>query len=268
MAFTTETYPATVMAVNDPEQRGRIRVACVGLLGDEDAELPMWVEPLTDWGWFYVPDPGEVVDIEVVDSSTQDESKGQASIDNLDLKWRGKRYWGNEEGEQPTPIHDFFKTSYGKQRGFVTPFGHVLVFDDTEGEQRITLTWVSEKNATDGEKISQIIMESDGTIKLVALGKHSIHLKENEVEMILDEGAALKVTGKDSAATTILGDGGVKAAIADHLETFYTATLKVYLEALFVPTGLGPSGPASAGIGPAPPWAPNINSNKLKFPDG
>lgn len=270
MTIRKETYPATVTATNDDEERGRIRVACAALLGDEDAELPMWVEPLHDWGWFVIPDVDEIVDIEVVAGTDLDENYQQASIDQLDVKWRSKRYYGNEEGDEPTVINAVFtEENYGKRRGFATPFGHTLLFDDTDGGQKIVLTWVQEKQAGSDapDKLSQITLDSDGTIKLSVLGKHFIHLRENEVEIQLNEGAGLLLTDKDAATTTVLGDGGVKAAIADHLETFY-GNLKSYIEGAIVPTAMGPSGTILAGSGPAPTWDGAINSNKLKFPDG
>lgn len=268
MSITTETYPATVMATNDPDGRGRIRIACVALLGDEDAELPMWVEPLHDWGWFYIPDVNEIVEVEVVTASSLDENFGQSSLNNLDIKWRGQRFYGNSEADEPTVIHEFFTAeNYGKRRGFATPFGHVIMFDDTEGSPKITITWTSEKQSTDPEKISQIVFDTDGTIKLSVLGKHFIHLRENEVEIQMDEGAGLLLTDKDADTTTVLGDGAVKATVADHLETFY-GTLKSFIEGAIVPTAMGPSGTILAGSGPAPTWDGAINSSKLKFPDG
>jgi len=266
----TETYPAVVTANNDDEQRGRIRIACVALLGDEESELPMWVEPILDWGWFFIPDIGEQVEIEVVTGTDQDEQYSQASIDNLDIKWRGQRYYGNEdneEGHDPTVIHPMFtEENYGKRRGFATPFGHVMMFDDTGDAPKLVLSWTSEQQSTDEEKISQLIIDTDGTIMLRVLGKNKIHLKENEIEVTLDDGAALKVTGKDGNAVTELGNGAVAVAIADHLQTFYSQ-LKMYIELAIVPTALGPSGTIMAGSGPAPTWDSNINSTKLKIPD-
>ena len=91
MSINIAKYWATVTNNVDPENRGRISVACVGLLGDEETELPMFVEPVHDWGWFYIPDVGELVEIEVIESSDEDEQHGQMSIDNLDIKWRSKR---------------------------------------------------------------------------------------------------------------------------------------------------------------------------------
>jgi len=267
MPIRTETMSATVTANNDDEKRGRIRVACVELLGDDDADLPMWVEPIFDWGWFFVPDVGEIVELEVTASSDMDESFLQASIDQLNVKWRGQRYYGNEEADVPTVIHPFFsEENYGKRRGFATPFGHIIMFDDTEGSPKVNLTWASETQAADAEKISQILIDTDGTIKLSVLGKHTIHLKENEIEVKLDEGASLKVVGKDDQTVTNLGDGAVAVAIADHLETFYSQ-LKTYIENAFVNTAMGPSATITASVGPATSWDSKINSDKLKVPD-
>jgi hypothetical protein len=267
MMYIKETYPATVTKNDDDEERGRIKVSCVGILGDDESELPMWVEPLLDWGWFYIPDNGEIVDIEVISSSELDESYQQASIDNLDIKWKGKRYYGNENGDEPTTIHDYFKENYGKRRGFATPFGHVMIFDDTEGSQKLILSWAKEKQATEDENISQLIIDSDGTVKLSVLGKNSIHIKENEVEILLNEGASVKLTDKDADAIMEVGDGSVAVAIADHLETFY-ASLKAHIDATTIPTAMGPSSPIGSGSeGPLPTWESKINSTHVKIPD-
>ncbi len=272
MTIRTETHPATVMATNDPEERGRIRIACTALLGDEDAELPMWVEPLHDWGWFYVPDVDEIIDVEVISGSHLDESFGQSSLDNLDIKWRGQRYYGNTEGDQPTAIHEFFTAeNYGKRRGFATPFGHVIMLDDTSGSPKITVTWVSERLATAADKISQIVLDTDGTIWLINKGSHTIHLKDGEVEIKLNGGAGLTLTGSGSNATTVFGDGGVVAAIADHLQTFYGTFAGIFDSHTHTTTATvsaGSPGVVAPTVTPFPAWLSSINSSKLKFPDG
>lgn len=267
MGLITEKYPALVVSSDDPEQRGRIRVSCTGLLGDDDAELPMWVEPKLPWGWFLIPDAGEQIEIEVVTESNEDESYGQSSIDHPDPMWTSVRYVGGEETSAPAPVHEFFKQAYGKRRGFATPHGHVLVFDDTAGAASVAIHYAVTKGATADAGLHSIIMDKDG-IRQTIQGKHSINIKASgEAEVLIDTGAALKVVGKDGDAVTTLGDGAVKATIADHLETLY-GQLKTYIENAKVPTSMGPSGTILAGSGPAPSWDPNINSNKLKFPDG
>ncbi len=58
-----EEYDAIVTSINPKDPPGYIRVACVGILGDEEAELPNPIAPMFDWGWFYMPDIGETVQI-------------------------------------------------------------------------------------------------------------------------------------------------------------------------------------------------------------
>jgi hypothetical protein len=140
MTSIREKFTAEVSSTEDPERRGRIKVICGALLGNEDEALPNWIEPIADWGWFYVPNVGELVELEMVVADSDDRSPGAISIGQGDLRWRG-RYWGNSEGAAPTAIPgDFTDTNYGKRRGFATPAGHVFMFDDTDGARKISIT--------------------------------------------------------------------------------------------------------------------------------
>ncbi len=286
-----ERYAATVTSIDDPENRGRIMVSCVGLAGDEDAELPMFVEPAFDWGWFYVPDVGEIVEVEVMEATDEDESYQQFSIDNLDIHWRGKRFItdGTILGEnRASPVNDAFTSeNYGKRRGFATPFGHVLLFDDTEGDTRIFLTLVKDKPLLGEPTISQILMDSDGSIKLSVLGKQFVHLKENDqlevslgdgshtliikpdqMEFKLGGGASVKVTGSGADAFAEFGNALVKVVIGERFEELYNQ-LKTKLDLFdkhIHPTGVGPSGTPTPIID-APEYDPDvINSDHLKIP--
>ena len=265
MGTTSERYDAVVKKNQDKEQRGRIRVACAGLLGNEKSELPMWIRPAYDWGWFYVPDIDEQVEIEIKTDSDIDEMRGQTSLADADVEWRGKRHY-SDEAKHPTPIHDDFKTNYGKRRGFNTPSGHVLLFDDTEGETKVYLTWSKEE---DGD-ISQMLFDTDGSVKLTMTDKSTLHLKDNEVEIKLDgNGAGFKVTGKDASTVAVVGNGAVHAAIAEHLQTMW-GLLKTQcdlFDAHLHTTPVGGSGPPVPLL-VCPAWASNIKSGKLSFPDG
>ena len=193
MPISTEHHTATVTDSDDPEKRGRIKVSCAGLLGDEESPLPMWVDPVGQWGWFIVPDVGELVEVVVVAGSGEDEQPGQMSIDNLDVQWRGARHYGNEEGDAPTPVpEDFTATNYGKRRGFATPGGHVLLFDDTEGDQKVSLTWHQEG------KYSFISFDKTGGIILSTHSKHLIQLDaENGEIKIWDQHGNMYVSDED-----------------------------------------------------------------------
>lgn len=145
MTELRERHEAIVTVNEDPEKRGRIKVKCPGIIGDPDTELPDFIEPSFDWGWFYVPDVGEEVEIEwVTEDENAEGTRGQASIDNPSIFWTTKRF-ESIEGEAARPQHDLMTgTNYGKRRGFRTPTGHVLFFDDTPGDEQVTLTWTNE----------------------------------------------------------------------------------------------------------------------------
>lgn len=281
--ISTATYYATVTFNNDPEKLGRIRVACVGLLGDEETEIPIDIEPVHDWGWFYIPDIGEIVEIEVTEGSSEDEQNGQMSIDNLDIKWRSARAYGNEEGDIPTPINeDFTSTNYGKRRGFATPMGHVFLFDDKEGSEQVSLKWqnkagencffamdkdgsivMSNKtgttlffNAKDGQMsiIDQHgnVFSSDSVgLKLIDASGNSVELKSGAIIVLGQSGVTISCKDAVIDAGNVEITGNVEAAV---LGTTFLPLLNAHVH----PTGVGPSGT------PTPPFAPTILSTKVK----
>lgn len=157
-----ETYTATVTANDDPEQRGRIRCSCVGLMGDEDGDMPMWIEPEFQWGWFIVPDVGEQVEVTARKHGDGDDVFGQSSLEGMNVRWRGARHWTSEDAEEPRDVPEDFKTNYGKRRGFATPQGHVLLFDDTENKERITITWHGVRDGVD--QFSFFSIDEDGSL--------------------------------------------------------------------------------------------------------
>lgn len=212
----TATYPAKVTFNQDPDKRGVIRVACVGIMGDEDVEVPVDVEPVHDWGFFFVPDIGELVEVECLEGSDEDEQPGQMSIDNLDLKWRSARYYtDDEDGDKPTLIHSkFTEKNYGKRRGFATPAGHVFMFDDTEGAEEMTLAW------KDGSAL--LTFDAKGTVTLQNKAGATLVMDSDSGKIVL-------------TSDTIEVNGGEQAMILGNL-------FKQYFDTHTHPTGVGPSG--------------------------
>lgn len=199
MSVTTERYEAIVSKIegfdDEDEKRGVIEVICPGLMADDETPLPVLCGPVHDWGWFYVPDVGEAVEIEVVTSSDRDEVWGQQTLEALAPTWRGKRQHTDIEpdGDDPRPIHDdYVATNYGKRRGFSTPFGHVLLFDDTPDDQRIYITHMAEQlepgEAPDPEKFTRIEIEPDGSLIVSFLNKHKLHFttEQGNLKVSLD----------------------------------------------------------------------------------
>lgn len=282
MPTITERYEAVVSSIDDPQNRGRFKVKCVGLLGDADTELPNFVELVPDHGWFTVPEVGEQVEIEVVVASDRDESWGQASIEALSPVWRGKRFVTDVELDKPpfpipgvpddgsvaTPPHDdLVSTNYGLRRGYATPHGHLLMFDDKD--PRITLTWVKDRldpgEAPDPAKLTRLEFEPDGSLKVSMLNKHTLHLLAGgKLELKLDNGAALVVEGKDGAAKLTLGDKtDFSVAVAEPFNAMWDA-FKTIFDGHIHPTGMGPSGIPLGVV--APPFDAKIISSQMKLP--
>lgn len=183
----TEKYVAQVSKNADDEFRGRIQVVCADLTGDPETVLPFWIEPVFDWGWFSVPDIDEYVEIEVVTGTEDDESPGQSMIYEPKITWRAKRYY-HEGGETESPIHDDFKVkaTYGKRRGFATPAGHIFLFDDTEGQELVRLTWHAAENGVD--KYSYVALDSNGSVTIGNKNGSLIYMDAlNSALSIIDE---------------------------------------------------------------------------------
>lgn len=247
MSTTVEKYVAIVDANNDPEFRGRIRIRCADLTGDPDVVLPGWAEPVFDWGWFAIPDVDEFVEIEVITGSTEDEVPGQSMILNPQITWRAKRYY-HTGGDTETPIHeDFTSGNYGKRRGFATPAGHILLFDDTEGQERVQLTWHQIESSED--KFSYLALDPDGSIiignkkgSLIYLDAKNgaITLNDEHGNIISSDSEGVRLIDKFSniidmkdGAILLMGKGGVTlncktaALKAGSVELGRTATLGV-----------------------------------------
>jgi len=125
-----EVYEATVTSIADPEKRGRLKVTC-GAITAEGMDLPDWVEMSStpysgrgDAGMFFLPDPGEVVEIEAVVGSSDDDVPGLGLLAAPDYRWRCCIY------PDTASVPAEFRAKYGKRMGIKTPSGQILMFDE------------------------------------------------------------------------------------------------------------------------------------------
>jgi hypothetical protein len=157
---------------------------------------------------------------------------------------------------------------------------------DDNGDFILDSTWANngELKSADGELGHEADPPTDGkgshTLKLpqdatFAIALFDMSTPESPVEVMsfaIDKDKVLaKVTQNDSLkveedladAKLTLGDGVVKVAVADHLETLY-GLFKTAYEGHKHPSGTGPTGTPDT---PAPSWDPNINSSQMLIPD-
>jgi hypothetical protein len=255
-AMIYEKHDATVSNNADPDQEGKIQVTCVGLMGDDTTTMPNWIEPNLDWGWFYVPDVGETVEIEMAIGSDTDESRGQTSLDTPDITWRGKRRWTGEDMDgqnEPRPIPEVFKENYGKRRGFTTPAGHTVLFDDTEGKERLEIIWAA------GDKSQSLLMDETGSVKATDSEGQSAHLDAKNKKIIISdandqtvtmEADLIKVVGAKvvevEAETVNLKSGDVNVGDGADNAIMRAEDFIAHMDVHTHATAMGPSGPPLA----------------------
>lgn len=200
--MTWERFNARVVDNKDEEQRGRIKVVCPDWTGTDKKPISAWIDPVFEWGFFAVPDVDEAVEIEILTASSHDSGFMESSVMNPVIRWRGKRWWGGTEDSTPSPrpVPEDFKTNYGKRRGFTTPMGHMLMFDDTEGQETVRLSW-HKKTEGGEEKWSFIAFDKDGSVSLAN-----------------QEGSVLSLDAKNKCFTLIESNGNVISADATSLK--------------------------------------------------
>lgn len=233
-----ERYPGVVTRLDEESKTGAIYVTCAGVMGDDSVEIPNAIQPVFDWGWFYIPDIGEEVEIElIVQDSNQEDVIGQAIIDEPRFRWRGKRF-RSEEGDQPRPVNELFTgTNFGKRRGFATPKGHVFLFDDKDGSELIQVYWTN-KNG----EVSCISLLPNGGIEILDKGGNLI--ATNGTDTIDVTAPNVNINSGDVADQQLIR--------GNELKDWITQTLKVWADSHVHPTAFGPSGPSVTPLNDAP----------------
>lgn len=143
---------------NDPQKRGRLIVECPTIVTGES--LGEWMEPSfyfvdsqNSCGSFFIPSVGSIVSVEI-------ESGSEAQANGLMPKWRCDVY--------PTDtVPEEFQTNYPDRRGWKTRSGHVMYFDDTDGQNQF---YYKHPSGT------EFYVDNDGKIVLATDGDSSIRL--------------------------------------------------------------------------------------------
>ena len=227
MPRVVEIHNAVVSDNKDPEKRGRIRVLSPTLMGDPEVEVPEWVEPSFQWGNFIVPDIGEFVEVEVEVGTDSDveSSPYEIFIVSPDIRWRGVRNTAKDHPENSRlPDFQFTDKNYGKRRGFASPKGHVLYFDDTDGQESVSLVWKinkdplpSDSNSSKVETSAMLTFDKDGSVQIRNSSKSLIYLnaKSHQTSIIDDNSNMIRMDsegifitdGTDNNNMIILEDG-------------------------------------------------------------
>jgi len=220
-------YRGTVTDVKDPQKRGRVR-ALVPSVGPEP--LSAWFDPVTPQagplrGWFNPPAVGDGV---LVVFDLGDPSKPLAYLGG----WFG---YPSNRSELPADLG--YDTQGNPRRfGFVSRFGHALIFNDTPGQERVELRWRkpdsgdralndSSVTATTGKRAA-LSFEPDGSVVVTTGRGASIRLD--------DTAESVRVADANGTTVTIDSDG---VRISSPSKTVKVEAAVVDLDAVSVRVG-------------------------------
>ena len=179
----TEVHFAIVTDNNDPEQRGRLKMRSQSLIG-ADYEMPDWIEPESPLftstgggGSLFLPKIGTLVELVVaVHDVDMDQMPAERFLQNPSGKWR---HASHSASQDKLPLPDDLRTHYPNRRGFVTPAGHKLIFDDA------------------------------GSIIIESRHGHTIEMRDNEIHVTPAGSTVLKsptLMGEGATEKMVLGD--------------------------------------------------------------
>jgi hypothetical protein len=251
-------YRGVVIANDDPQQLGRLRLWVPSLFPSADNATPDTDSPLvTDWAWpclpfggkpdqglFFVPDVGSKVWVEYEEG-------------NLDSPiWVGV-FWSAPDGATEIPAEaKEMESNQPQRRVLKTPSGHMLEFSDVSGKESITLRHTAGAMVQLDEHGSVTIGNKEGTFLYlnaqhsefsfadkggnnVRLGGSNLTLTNADGTVVDIVGAAVQVIAKNvmvRSDTVQLGEGAMEPAILGR-------TFAAIFDAHVHPTALGPSGP-------------------------
>lgn len=147
-----ERASAIVVDVDDPEKRGRIRVRCAAVCGADEIwdewALPQFPTAGNGHGWFFLPNPGDVVEVVYLAGMTSDSAFGQSFIFNPRLRWVAAHY-----GSTSDVPSEFAGDNYRRRYGISLDDGTVFVMDRERSEISMRASKVRLGTLSGGEPV-------------------------------------------------------------------------------------------------------------------
>lgn len=174
MSTVRQRHRATVKDNDDPEKRGRLKVASASLMGvdtnGEAVEYPEWIEPSfpalfsddgdrVNGGLFAIPSPGVLVDIEISTHSTFDQTPGQTEQTDPEPRWKAAILRSSDG------LPEEFRKNYPFRFGYKTASGHLLIFDDTN-DLRGGNVWIEHRSGAKVELTNDDATLSKGRMQM------------------------------------------------------------------------------------------------------
>lgn len=181
-------YRGSVENNEDPEQRGRLEVRVASVLGDQTR----WALPclpfggLANQGLFVIPENGSQVWVEFEEG-------------NKDVPiWTGT-FW-QQSGDPPEEAAKTPPTT----RVLRTPSGHVLQFDDEEGNEQFRLAH---------PKGTEMTIDPQGTVNLIDAAENTLTMDAENNSVVLKDSNGNTLT-MDSSGTVFEDSNGNQIQMA------------------------------------------------------
>jgi len=186
-------YRGLVIDNEDPEARARIRVRVPSVMGAD--EVTHWAEPclpfggLADHGVFLVPEVGAQVWVEFEEGEL------------------GKPIWTGTTWQQSSDVPSEAADRSPHVRALKTPSGHILLFDDTEGEEEIRLYHTADAEMKiDPDGVIQLT-DAAGAKLVLNAAESSIEIEDSNGNKIVMESSGTTVTDSNGNEITMEGSG-------------------------------------------------------------
>lgn len=169
-------YRGTVVDTRDPDQRGRVRVL-VPYVSDEDPPDDYWFEPVMAGagggrGSFWPPEIGDSVRV----------TFEEGDVEKPGVYFGG--WYGSPDGKSEVPTALGYSDGQPERRGFVTRGGHMLVLDDTVGQESIRMIWHKMSDAdpakTDRSKAANTSLGELGVLSFLSDGSFAVSIANGD----------------------------------------------------------------------------------------
>jgi uncharacterized protein involved in type VI secretion and phage assembly len=207
---------AVVTDINDPDKLGKVKVKYPWLPKYKNAELSShWLRissPMggPERGMFFMPE----VDDEVLVAFEHGNPNAPFLVGTL---------W-NDKDKIPPSTAEAIASGKVNQRFIRSKSGHLIVLDDTDGKEKITIRDKTEKNLIEiDSKENTLLIQAEKDITIEAGGK--ITLKSG-ADFIVDAGTKADMKSKQDFAVTAGTNGTIKANSNLDMEANVEGTLK------------------------------------------
>ncbi len=197
-------YRAFIVDVEDPDLRGRCKLKIPSVLGEEISDWALPVVPYgggEGFGMLAVPPVGSQVVAEFLEGDP-------SSPMWTGTFWRSASEVPPEHGDADGQPLKFFKTESG----------HVLSFNDTEGEEAVTLTTATE---------AEILMDPDGSILLTDKEGATVTLDAAGGELTVADANGNSIVMSSSGITCTDANGNEITAAGSGVEIKSSAIVNI-----------------------------------------